>query len=170
MKKFLFSAFACSAFFILACNDAGTDTDDTNEADTSMSQSDTSTPVSDVMTKSGLPLAGNQEVPTNNSTATGTADVSYNKATKTLTFTVNYNGLTGKPSMAHIHGTAPKGTNAGVVHDLSPKLQKEVSGSFSDTVTIDGKLKEDSLLSGFYYFNIHTPKHPGGEIRGQIEF
>ncbi|RYG23140.1 MAG: CHRD domain-containing protein, partial [Chitinophagaceae bacterium] len=23
---------------------------------------------------------------------------------------------------------------------------------------------------GLYYFNIHTKKNPGGEIRGQIEF
>lgn len=36
---------------------------------------------------------------------------------------------------------------------------------------VDGSaIKEDSLMAGMYYFNIHTAKYPGGEIRGQIEF
>ena len=88
-----------------------------------------------------------------------------------LTYTVNYSGLTSEPTMAHIHGPAPRGTNAGVVHDLSGKLQKSASGSFTDSVNIEStSINEDSLLAGHYYFNIHTPKNPGGEIRGQIEF
>jgi hypothetical protein len=110
-------------------------------------------------------------VPANKSTAKGTVDVTYNKDSKTLSYTVNYSGLTGKASMAHIHGAAAKGANAGVKVDLTPKLQKETSGSFSDSVKIDNNgISEDSLLHGFYYFNVHTPKNPGGEIRAQIEF
>jgi hypothetical protein len=116
-------------------------------------------------------MGATQEVPVNKSSATGTADVTYNKDTKMLTYTLNWSGLTGKPTMAHIHGTAPRGANTGVKHDLSNVLKKETSGSFTDSVKIDvSDIKEDSLLSGFYYFNIHTPANPGGEIRGQIEF
>jgi hypothetical protein len=73
--------------------------------------------------------------------------------------------------MAHIHGTAAKGANAGVKVDLTPKLEKETSGGFTDSVKIDDNgISEDSLMQGFYYFNVHTPKNPGGEIRAQIEF
>ena len=161
-------------FFLLAilfaCNDAN-NSEGTNDDDTAAAQSATTDTAasSAPMSKTALPLTPDQEVPTNNSTAKGTADVNYNPQTKMLSFTVNYEGLTGKPTMAHIHGTAPRGSNAGVVHDLTGKLQKEVKGSFSDSVRVEGNIKEDSLLSGFYYFNIHTPKHPAGEIRGQIE-
>ena len=121
------------------------------------------------MTKT-LQLSSSQEVPANDSKGTGTADVSYNKETKMLTYTVNYSGLTGDATMAHIHGTAPKGTNAGVKKDLTPVLKKSASGSFVDSVQIGDQIREDSLLSGMYYFNIHTKKNPGGEIRAQIEF
>jgi len=121
--------------------------------------------------KNGLLLNAAQEVPANNSAASGTVNVSYNKESRTLSYTVNWNGLTDKPTMAHIHGTAPRGANAGVKQDLTNIIPKETSGSFSDSVMVDGNtIKEDSLLAGFYYFNIHTPAHPGGEIRCQIEF
>ena len=75
-----------------------------------------------------------QEVPENKSSASGTADVTYNKDTKMLTYTLNWSGLTDKPTMAHIHGTAARGTNAGVKHDLSNVLKKETTGSFTDSV------------------------------------
>lgn len=169
MKKILGSFVLASSVLIFACNDGGNASDNNSEDTTSTAADNNASAASNVMQKS-LTLGGNQEVPANNSTGKGTAEVSYNKETKMLSYTVNYEGLSDKASMAHIHGTAPKGANAGVVHDLTGKLQKETGGSFSDSVMIDGKLKEDSLLSGFYYFNIHTPKHPAGEIRGQIEF
>ncbi|HRE50371.1 MAG TPA: CHRD domain-containing protein [Flavitalea sp.] len=121
--------------------------------------------------KNGLLLNAAQEVPANNSPASGTVNISYNKENRMLSYTVNWDGLTDKPTMAHIHGTAPRGENAGVKHDLTAVIPKEKSGSFSDSVLVDGSvIKEDSLLAGFYYFNIHTPAHPGGEIRCQIEF
>jgi len=170
MKKILFPLTICSAVLLFACNDA-TDKGASN-ADTTTTVTESMTePVSNIVTKTGLPLGSNQEVPANSSTGSGTADVSYNKDSKVLTYTVNYSGLSGDASMAHIHGTAAKGANAGVAHDLTSKLQKATSGSFTDSLTVDGMaIKEDSLMSGHYYFNIHTPKNPGGEIRGQIEF
>lgn len=117
-----------------------------------------------------IPLSASQEVPVNDSKASGTADVSYNKTSHMLTYTVNWQGLTGVPTMSHIHGPAPKGVNAGVKKDLTPVLKKSTEGSFTDSLMIDGsKINEDSLMAGLYYFNIHTPAHPGGEIRGQIE-
>lgn len=124
-----------------------------------------------IVAKSGLAITGAQEVPAKTSSATGTLDVSYDKSTKMLSFTVNFQSLTGNPSGAHIHGTAARGSNAGIKYDFHSIFPVATSGKFINTVLVDGvKLKEDSLLAGFYYVNIHTPTNPGGEIRGQIEF
>ena len=124
-----------------------------------------------VKTKKGLQITGKQEVPPKETDAHGTADVSYDKCTKILTYTVSWTKLTGIPTGAHIHGTAPRGVNAGIKHDFFALIPKTISGTFSNSVNVDGiAIKEDSLLLGYYYFNFHTPKFPGGEIRGQIEF
>ncbi len=176
MKPFFFSAMISSLVIMSACNNANNNgnNDDSSKVSTNESSGTDSNSSSDdnkVVSKKGLPLSSKQEVPNNNSAASGTFDVTYNKDSKMLTYTINWTGLTDKPIMSHIHGTAAKGANAGVKHDFSNLLPKTTSGNFSDSVKVDGvAIKEDSLLSGFYYINIHTPKNQGGEIRGQIEF
>lgn len=174
MKKIFLLAVTSFLILMSACNnEAGnaSNTDNTDSNDAVMETGNSNMSSNNVMSKMGIPLSPSQEVPANNSTASGTADVTYNKESHMLAYKVNWSGLTGAATMAHIHGTAPKGVNAGVKKDLSPVLAKSMSGSFSDSVMIDGSaIKEDSLLSGMYYFNIHTAKYPGGEIRGQIEF
>ena len=172
MKKILQTAMIGLLVFLVACDSETKKTDESTTTDSTAVMNDNSTTAtSNVMNETGLPMKPDQEVPSNTSPASGTADVTYNKDTKMLTYTLNWSGLTDKPTMAHIHGTAPRGTNAGVKHDLSNVLKKETSGNFTDSVKIDASdIKEDSLLSGFYYFNIHTPANPGGEIRAQIEF
>ena len=174
MKKIIQTALAGILLFFVSCNNAGSNNESAGTNDTAMSSASTDTmsaaaPSSAPMMKT-LQLTSSQEVPANDSKGTGTADVTYNKETKMLSYKIDYTGLTGDATMAHIHGTAPKGTNAGVAHDLTPVLKKSASGSFVDSVKVGDKIKEDSLLSGFYYFNIHTKKNPGGEIRAQIEF
>lgn len=125
-----------------------------------------------IVTKNGLAMSPAQENPVvTNSTATGTMDVSYNKTTKQLMYNVTWTGLTDTITGSHIHGTAKKGVNAPVMvpFDIPNKAAK--AGNYSGSFTVEGvKVKEDSLLNGFYYINIHTKKNPGGEIRGQIEF
>ncbi len=124
-----------------------------------------------VKIKNGIPITGAQEVPPKETNAYGTANVSYNKCNKILKYTISWNNLTGEPVGSHIHGTALRGVNAPVVHAFTDLIPKTTSGTFTNSVMVDGiAIKEDSLLAGFYYFNIHTPKFPGGEIRGQIEF
>jgi hypothetical protein len=173
MKKFFQAALVGVVSLCISCNDNADNNDANESSDTSASTMDTSMPSSTaanaVMTKT-IQLTSAQEVPANNSTGSGTADVTYNKDSKMLSYTINWNGLTGDATMAHIHGTAAKGANAGVKHDLTNMLKKSASGSFADSVKVGDEIKEDSLMSGFYYFNIHTKKNPGGEIRGQIEF
>ncbi|WP_025764282.1 CHRD domain-containing protein [Dyadobacter tibetensis] len=119
----------------------------------------------------GLKLSGHQENPAVGTAAVGSVDVSYNEITKILSYTIRWDGLTGAPTGAHIHGPALRGSNASVLHNFGASLPATPSGIYMGQVTIDGAtLKEDDLLNGLYYFNIHTATHPGGEIRGQIEF
>lgn len=170
MKKIFLSAMFVSGILLFACND-GTKTADNTMDSAADAASDATSSAGDNVMKKVINLTPQQEVPANNSTASGSADITYNKDNHMLSYTVNWTGLTGEPTMAHIHGTAAKGVNAGVKRDLSSFLQKSTAGSFSDSVMVDGnEIKEDSLLTGYYYINIHTAAHPGGEIRGQIEF
>jgi len=155
MKKLgnilLCTVISSSLFFVACDND-----DDKNE---------------NIVSKSGLPMSGAQEVPARSTPAAGTFDVSYNKDNKVLNYTVNWSALTANPTGAHIHGTSTRVANAGIKHDFFSSIPKTASGTYSGSVTVDGMaIKEDSLLSGFYYFNFHTTTFPGGEIRGQIEF
>lgn len=124
-----------------------------------------------IISRRGIPLSGDQEVPAKNVPGNGTADVVYDKSTHVLSYTLTWNNLTGNATGAHIHGPAPRGVNAPIKHDFFNLITKTPSGTFINSTTVDGtSLTEDNLLNGQYYFNMHTPTNPGGEIRGQIEF
>ncbi len=168
MKKIFLFPLVCAAVLLFACNDSANNMADDAQTDAATSDNNAT---ANIQQQQGLPLGPDQEVPANNSTASGTMDISYDKDSRVLSYTVNWTGLTDAPTMAHIHGIAARGANAGVVHDLTGSLEKAAAGSFTGSVNLtDGALKEDSLLAGFYYINIHTAAHPAGEIRGQIEF
>jgi|CXWL01.1.fsa_nt_gi hypothetical protein len=128
--------------------------------------------------KKGIVLSGAQETPANPTTALGTMDVFYTKETRILTYTINWSGLTGAVSAMHIHGLAPSGFPAGVVQSFTtanivrcPTTTITSCGSYQGTLLADGvAVKEDDILNGVYYVNIHTATYPGGEIRGQVRF
>jgi hypothetical protein len=124
-------------------------------------------------TKTGIILSGAQETPATPSSALGTMDVTYIKGTKTLTYKVTWSGLTAAPQAMHIHGLAPTGFAAPVLQTIisAPNVNFPASGTYSGTLLVDGVVvKEENLLNGLYYVNIHTPMYPAGEIRGQIRF
>ncbi len=54
------------------------------------------------------------EVPATTTAGKGTADIDFDPATKKLTWKLTYSGLTGPATMAHFHGPAEAGKNAGV--------------------------------------------------------
>lgn len=128
--------------------------------------------------KLGIPLTGAQETPAVTTSALGTMDVFYSKETRILTYTINWSGLTGPVAAAHIHGTAPTGFAAPVVQTFSTSAIIRCSsssttacGTYRGTLQTDEVVvKEQDLLNGVYYVNIHTAAFPGGEIRGQIKF
>lgn len=124
-----------------------------------------------IYTALNLPMNGSQEVPQSETLANGLIDAEYDKRDRYLDFTIRWSQLTGIPTGAHIHGPASPGVNAGIKNDFFDIFPKTTAGFFKHSILIDGiSIKEDSLLKGFYYVNIHTASYPGGEIRAQIEF
>ena len=102
------------------------------------------------------------EVPPNASPATGTADIDFDPATKKLSWKMTYSGLTGPATMAHFHGPAEPGKNAGVAVPIAPASSpSEGSATLTDAQAAD-------LVAGKYYVNVHTEANKGGEIRGQV--
>jgi hypothetical protein len=110
-------------------------------------------------------LKAASEVPPKDSPATGQFTATFDTTTKQLQYKATYSDLTGPATMAHIHGPAPAGKNAGVV---VPVPKDKLASPIEGTATLTDAQAKD-LLAGNYYFNVHTAKNPGGEIRGQIE-
>lgn len=114
-----------------------------------------------------VPLSGAQQEPPVPTTGTGTADVTYDPGTRMLSWSIMYSGLTGQVTMAHLHGPAAEGKNAGVQIWLAKKgnrVESPIKGSA--TLTTE---QAEQLADGQLYINIHTESHPGGEIRGQVK-
>jgi hypothetical protein len=103
------------------------------------------------------------EVPAVDSKGSGMLTATYDTATKKLTYSATYKDLTGPATMAHFHGPADTKTNAKVVvpvKDMTPNVLK-------GEATLTPEQAAD-LEAGKWYFNIHTEKNKGGEIRGQV--
>jgi len=108
-----------------------------------------------------FPIDGSQPVPPTGSSATGVGIVSLNTNTNLLTWNITFSGLSAPETVAHFHGPAAPGANAGVQLGLplgSPKL-----GSATITPT-----QAADVAAGLWYVNIHSSAFPGGEIRGQV--
>ncbi|MDZ4793525.1 MAG: CHRD domain-containing protein [Bacteroidota bacterium] len=133
--------------------------------------------------KKDIALTGAQENPPVPTSALGSMNVFYSKDTRKLNYTVTWSGLTDSVLLMHIHGLAPTGYNAGVVQNIvtasngifpqktAGKFTFTKSGKLSGELLADGVfVKEQDILNGVYYINIHTNTYPGGEIRGQIRF
>ena len=119
-------------------------------------------------------LAGDQEVPPNSSTASGTATITnYNPATKTFDLSVTVTDLNpASVTGFHIHRGA-FGVNGPVIVDFSagPLVPAGTGFTFNAVgVSLNAANRQDeaALLSGTTYFNVHTAAFPAGIIRGQL--
>jgi hypothetical protein len=115
------------------------------------------------MVKCHTTMNGKSEVPPNDSKGTGTVEATLDTSTKKLDYTANWRDLTGPATAAHFHGPAAPGANAGVVvpWGTSPTSPHKGSATLTDA-------QEADLMAGKWYANVHTDKHKGGEIRGQM--
>ncbi len=109
-------------------------------------------------------LTAAAEVPPKQSNGHGMLMGSYDTESKQLSWHVDYADLTGPATMAHFHGPAPVGQNAGVVIPID---KKDLPSPIEGHATLNA-VQEADLLGGRWYFNVHTAKNPGGEIRGQV--
>jgi hypothetical protein len=108
-------------------------------------------------------LKAANEVPANDSKGSGTLTATYDTASRKLIYTANYRDLSGPATMAHFHGPADAKTNAGVVVPVKEMAPMTLKGEATLT---DAQAAD--LEAGKWYFNIHTAKNKGGEIRGQV--
>ena len=134
-------------------------------------------------------LSGAGEVPSNASTATGTAEISV--VGPTLLYRVDVTGLSNAVA-AHIHGPAATDENAGILVNLcgtattpacatgAPYTGVLTAGTANNLVGISFDSLQVLLDNGSAYVNVHTNDGLGsqntgpgdlavGEIRGQIE-
>jgi hypothetical protein len=132
------------------------------------SSSTTSTTVDDTCTFGTIPLESSQEVPPNASTATGSGSLTFTPSTGELCATLTFSGLSSNAIMAHIHGPAPRGMNAGILFPFSD-VPSATSGTIGEECFTLSTEQQDQLCTGQLYFNIHSEDFGAGEIRGQIE-
>jgi hypothetical protein len=114
-----------------------------------------------------VPLTGAQQVPPVETPGSGSADLTYDSDTRVVTWNISFGGLSSQATMAHFHGPAPAGKNAGVKVWLSQKGNMEVTSPISGQATLspdDARMFE----AGDMYINVHTKSNPNGEIRGQV--
>jgi hypothetical protein len=111
-------------------------------------------------------LTGAQEVPANASPGIGTATVRIDIASRVFTVFGSYSNMMSPVTLAHIHGPAHRGANAGVAVALS--TTGRTSGTFSGSGVLT-TAELHAIVDGSAYLNVHTEMFVGGEIRGQID-
>lgn len=88
--------------------------------------------------------------------------------TGTVAYSGSFAGLVGPSTVAHIHGPAPLGMNAGVILPLNVVPgSPPTGGTFNGGGTLTAPQVND-LVNGLLYVNVHSAALPGGEIRGQL--
>ncbi|HET6432913.1 CHRD domain-containing protein [Dyella sp.] len=94
---------------------------------------------------------------------TGTVDATLDTDTHRLDYTIDYSGLSGPVTVAHFHGPAGAGTEAGALQPIDGPY----ASGMHRTVTVDAATQA-AMLKGMSYVNLHTKAFPKGEARAQL--
>ncbi len=136
-------------------------------------------------------LDGYQEVPSVSSSGSGTFNASLGPDGESLKYTLTYKDLEGAVQQAHIHFGQPA-VNGGIAVFLCSNLGNGPAGTQAcpaPPATVTGTITAADVIgptaqgiaatelgellqairSGVTYANVHTTKHPGGEIRAQTK-
>ena len=108
-------------------------------------------------------LDGRNEVPPVHSMGTGTIDAVLDRETGLFRWRINFANLSGPVTAMHIHGPADVGSNAAPLISFNPPFESPWEGRLTLTPA-----QSAELLAGRWYLNIHTARHPNGELRGQL--
>ncbi|MEJ6979049.1 CHRD domain-containing protein [Pedobacter sp. P351] len=130
-------------------------------------------PVVDQTKKVTVQLSGSQEVPSNNSTGTGTAQITFDPVSKIITYNMSWQlgSTTATTTNMHFHG-AENGSDlisSGVVIGITG-FTTASSGTISGSTRALTDVEVNQLLAGKWYLNIHSSTIQAGELRGNIKF
>lgn len=137
-------------------------------------------------------LKGYEEVPAVSSTGTGRFKAKIDKDNGILSYELSFSGLEGDVRQAHIH-FGQRGVNGGITLWLcqsasNPSPTPLKTPTCPQAGTVSGVLSAADVIgpagqgiaatefaevlaairAGVAYVNVHSTKHPGGEIRGQL--
>jgi hypothetical protein len=124
-------------------------------------------------------LLGNEEVPPVETKAKGEAKFEFHEGRDELAYSVVLKNI-ADVTAAHIHKGKKGGNGPPVVDLFREPRKKDVTGTLFSEGTIaayqlmgplEGKPFQSliqMIRAGDAYVNVHTKKHPEGEIRGQI--
>jgi hypothetical protein len=124
----------------------------------------TTEPVSPIMYTIEAAMGGGSEVPAVNTAARGELRGTLNNQTREIRYVITCRDLSGPATAAHFHGPASASENAGVQVDIGPGC---TTSARNGSATLSAQQMSD-LMAGRMYVNVHTARHPGGEIRGQV--
>ena len=132
-------------------------------------------------------LSGFDEVPSVSSTGSGELKLKVHQDAEMVEYDLSYENLEGTTTTAaHIH-LGQEGVNGGVMVFFcgggGRPACTATSGTFSgtfDAADVVGPAAQGiaagefaevlrAIRAGNVYVNVHTNKHPGGEIRGQVK-
>ncbi len=131
-------------------------------------------------------LSGLNETTPNPSTATGSGTLLLSDDQNSIDVFLQWEGLTGPATGGHVHCCAFQGANGPIAIDFGPSaaatgsltrtynltLLATYSGGFlsanGGTAASARTAFLNGLIGGKAYYNVHSARYPGGEIRGQL--
>jgi hypothetical protein len=118
----------------------------------------------------GVVMTGSQERPTpTTSTGWGNATVTFDSTRSNITVVATIKGLTGPPSLAHIHEKAAGSDVGSPAINLLTGGASFSGGKLTGTYSVDAALASRIVANpGNFYMNVHTAANGNGEIRGDL--